>query len=105
MAPPNESLTTATKSLTIEKAGDIAVSALSFLASDEERLIRFFELTGLSPQDVRQQAKEHSFQASILAYLMSDESLLLIFCAHSGLNPAEIAPAHRALDPDADSWT
>lgn len=87
-----------------DEAESIAIQALGFLAEDEERLSRFFELTGLAADNIRSQAKSRSFQSSLLGYLMSDETLLLVFCANSGLDPSIIAPARHALDPERSEY-
>jgi hypothetical protein len=75
----------------------LAVSALTFLAADEERLRRFLEMTGLGPHNLRNAAKDPAFYGSVLEYLVADEQLLLRFAAESGLKPEEVARAHQAL--------
>ncbi len=85
------------------EAQDIAIKALSFLAQDPDRLLRFFSQTGLDPQTLRKQAHTIQAQAAILDHLLRDESLLLVFCANTGCKPETIAPAHRALAPPSEN--
>lgn len=88
-------------------AQEVAVSALSFLASDGERLVRFLAETGLSPATLRDAAAKPGFGAGVLAFVISDESLLLAFAAHAQLDPRHVVGAHDILappfDPDAEA--
>lgn len=97
--PPNESLTPTNKALSVDESQQIAISGLIFLAEDEKRLERFFSLTGIAPDDIRERAKTADFQAAILEYLLADESLLLVFCANKGVKPEEVEPARNQLNP------
>lgn len=76
----------------------LAISALSFLAEEPERLSRFLDLTGLSPITLRRAAAEPRFLASVLDYLVADESLLLAFAANAQVAPETVvatAERHR----------
>jgi hypothetical protein len=83
--------------MTTERAEAIAAGALAFLASDPQRLVRFLSLTGLSPDELRQQADSQPVLTAVLDYLAGDESLLLVFAAGAGLAPEEIGPARDKL--------
>jgi hypothetical protein len=76
----------------------IALQALTFIASETERLERFLALTGLGPDDVRARAEEPDFLAGVLDHLLADESLLLAFCAEAGLAPEVPARARAKLE-------
>lgn len=80
-----------------EDAGEIALKLLSFLAGDADQLGRFMALSGLSPQDVRQNLQEPQFQAGLLDFALSDESLLLAFAANEGLDPGSVMRARSRL--------
>jgi hypothetical protein len=82
-----------------EEAEEMGIRALGFLAGDPERLGRFFEMTGLSPADIRAAAADPAFWPAMLEYLAADESLLLAFAAHEGLDPASIERARLKLLP------
>src|SRR3954466_16127457 len=60
---------------------DVVASVLTFLASEPERLARFFILTGLSPDTIRQAAATPGFAAAVFDYLLNDEPLLRLFTA------------------------
>ena len=80
----------------------IALKALTFLASDEERFSRFLTVTGVSPQAIRSQAADPAFLAGILDHLRADQTLLLLFAEAEGLAPEAIDRARRALPGAAD---
>lgn len=71
----------------------LAISALSFLAEEPERLSRFLDLTGLSPITLRRAAADPRFLASVLDYLVADESLLLAFAANAQVAPETVVAA------------
>ena len=75
----------------------MAVSALTFLGADEERLDRFLAVTGLGPHNLRGAAEDPAFYGSVLQYLVADEQLLVHFAADAGLEPEAVARAHEAL--------
>lgn len=76
----------------------LAVSALSFLAADPERLGSFMSETGLGPENMRAAAATPSFLPAVLDYLIGNEAMLLDFAADQGIDPAAI-PAARAVLP------
>ncbi len=83
--------------ISAEDAEDIAIRAFSFLAVDEDRMARFFDLTGFDPVRIATTARDPSFLPGILDYLLADEALLLTYCANAQLDPVRVAAAHRAL--------
>jgi hypothetical protein len=77
----------------------LAVEALTFLASDSERLGRFLALTGISPQEIRAVARDPGFLASVLDHLMSDERLLIAFADQAGHQASDVPRARQAIAP------
>jgi hypothetical protein len=75
----------------------VAVSALTFLAADAERLRRFLDVTGLGPHNLRRASEDPAFYGSVLDYVVADEALLVRFAADAGLEPEAVARAHEAL--------
>jgi hypothetical protein len=84
---------------TEEAAQLLAIEALSFLASDPERLERFMDLSGLSAENLRAAATTPGFFLAILDYVAGDESLLVAFAANAGHDPSTIAKARDRLSP------
>jgi hypothetical protein len=83
--------------LTLEDAESLALQGLTFLASDPERMSRFFALTGIGPGEIRSWTDEPRIQAAVLDHLMGDESLLLVFASEAGIAPGDAAPARNLL--------
>lgn len=80
-----------------EQAEILAISALSWLAADPERLERFVAVSGLDLGDLRRAAAEPGFAAGVLDYICSDEQTLLALAEHAKLPPEQIAGAQMLL--------
>lgn len=81
-------------------ASEIAISALTFLVSDEKEMARFLDLTGIDPSQIQQIVDTKAFQTAILDHLMRDEPVLLAFAASEGVDPGLIGKARYTLSPD-----
>ena len=81
----------------VDEAEKIAISALSFLGQDQERLSIFLGETGVNPAHLRALAGTHEFLVSVLDYLLMDESLLLVFTSENAIDPELITPARYTL--------
>jgi hypothetical protein len=80
-----------------DSARALAVSALAYIAADEDRLNRFLGLTGLGPDSLRTTAADPAFAEFMLDYLASDEDLVVAFAADAGIKPEAVAQAREAL--------
>jgi hypothetical protein len=78
-------------------AEKIAVEALSFIASDTERLGRFLAATGIGPADIRAAAREPLFLAGVLDHLANNEAELVAFAKQTSHSPADILLCREAL--------
>jgi uncharacterized protein DUF3572 len=85
------------QSASADSAQSLAVSALTFIAADPDRLNRFLGITGLGPDNLRTAAADPAFLGSVLDYLVADEKLLVEFAADAGLKPEAVGGAHGAL--------
>jgi hypothetical protein len=82
----------------------LALQALAFLASDEDRLERFLGLTGIEPGSLRGLAHDPAGLGAVLDYLLGWEPLLLEFAAAEDLPPERIAQARRKLPGGGDTY-
>ena len=83
-----------------EVAEIVAIQALSFVASDPERLGLFLAETGIGPETLRTAATDPHFLASVLDFVLRDDATLKAFAGAAQLDPTTIAAAHQALsDP------
>ncbi len=87
----------------LAQAEQLGLAALTFLAEDGERLVRFLSLTGTTPDTLRAGAGQPHMLAAVLSYLLEDERLLLAFADAKTADPATIAPAHALLQRAAES--
>jgi hypothetical protein len=85
-------------------AETLALRALTFIASDEDRLERFIGLTGIEPGSLRGMVEQPAGLGAILDYLLGWEPLLLEFAEVENLPPESIAAARRKLPGGEDSY-
>jgi Protein of unknown function (DUF3572) len=78
-------------------AHTVALQALAWLASDEERLVRFLNLSGLTPGGLRRTATEPASLGAVLDYLLAWEPLLQSFSEEHGMAPELIAQSRQKL--------
>lgn len=81
----------------------LALNALAFLASDEDRLANLLLTTGLDLGALRDRAGEPAFLAGILDFLLGNEALLLLFAAETDTQPEMIARARQRLPGYSDA--
>ena len=77
---------------------ELALAALAATLNDERRALRFLDLTGLSPDDLRASAGEPSLLAATLAFLEAHEPDLLAVAETIGVKPEALIAARRELE-------
>ena len=82
-----------------EIAEIVAIQALSFLASDPERLGQFLSESGIGPQTLRTSAADPKFLAGVLDFILRDDATVKAFADLSKLTPETVANARETLDP------
>jgi hypothetical protein len=75
----------------------LAIQALAFIGQEPDRLDAFLAVTGLTPEQIREAAREPDFLAGVLEHMLGDENLLVAFAQNAGIDPADIARASNAL--------
>ncbi len=76
----------------------VAIQALSFVASEPERLGLFLAETGLGPETLRSAAADPQFLASVLDFVLRDDNTVKAFAIASELDPTTVAAARQALE-------
>jgi hypothetical protein len=97
---PNRPRSGARKSSLQERkdtATALAIAALSFIASEPERLGRFLALTGIGPESIRNAAREPGFLIGVLDHLASDDRLLRAFAEQNEFDPEQVMQARELL--------
>lgn len=88
-----------------ESAETVAVTALAWIAGNEEMMTRFLALTGIEAKQIRTAATEPGFLAGVLDFLLAHEPSLMAFCNETETDPETVQQARLALaSPDEDAW-
>ena len=83
-----------------EAASALAIAALTFIASDPERLGQFLALSGIGPESIRAAARDQDFLLGVLDHVVGDESLLVAFANANEIDPLDVERARRVLAGD-----
>ena len=75
---------------------------LAFIASDEQRLAAFLNLSGTPPGDLARLARDPHFLAGVFDFVLADQSMLLMFSEIEGVKPESLSRARRGLPGAAD---
>jgi len=78
-------------------AETLALKGLSWLAGDPETLLRFLDVSGLEPDDLKGRAGDPELLAAVMDFLLADDALLTAFCAGEGIEPALARKARMLL--------
>jgi Protein of unknown function (DUF3572) len=81
----------------VEHPQVIALKALAFLASDEDRLSGFLLASGLDLQDLKEQANDLNLLAGLLDHVLANENLLLEFADSMSCKPESVIRARQEL--------
>jgi len=63
-------------------------AGLSFLLNTPEELLRFMDVSGYDPDNLRQALTTPELELAILSYFAGNEPALLAMCANSGIKPS-----------------
>ncbi len=81
-----------------EEAATLALQALGWTLSDDERALRFLALTGLTPDTLRSSAGSPAVLAGVIRYLEAHEPDLLACADAIGTKPAVLVEAGWRLE-------
>ena len=81
-----------------DAAAALALSALAWVLSDDDRAGRLLTLTGLAPGDLRERLGEPAVLAAVLTYLESYEPDLIACADDLGTRPEALVTARAALE-------
>jgi Protein of unknown function (DUF3572) len=81
----------------MDEAETNALHALAWVLADQARASRLLDLTGLTPDQLRQSAGNRATLAAVLGFLESHEPDLLACAEAIGTTPTALVAAHREL--------
>lgn len=90
--------------MTPQAAQTVALRALAYVTSDDDRLSAFVGKTGVGANDLKKGAEDPAFLGGILDFLLADEAALLDFCRAADLAPETPIKARAALPGAAPDW-
>jgi len=76
----------------------LALKALGWILADGDRAARMLNLTGLTPDILRNVVTETATQAAILAFLEAHEPDLVAAADHIGVRPEALVRARQELE-------
>jgi Protein of unknown function (DUF3572) len=76
----------------------LALGALGWILSDADRAARMLNLTGLTPDILREGVSERATLAAILSFLEAHEPDLISAAEHLGVEPQTLVSARRELE-------
>jgi Protein of unknown function (DUF3572) len=77
----------------------IALQALVFVVSDDTLAHRLLDLTGLTPDDLRDGAQDPVVLSAVIDFLESHEPNLIACAQQIGVSPTVLLAARRQLVP------
>ncbi len=93
-------------SYTQEAAETLALTALGWLAANDDLLPVFMGATGVNEADLRAQAADPVFLGAVLDFLMMDDAWVIRFCDETGNAYTAPGQARAALPGGAQMhWT
>jgi hypothetical protein len=93
-------------SMNAEQAETVALQALGWVLSDEDRTLMFMGMTGADLGSLRQRAGDADVLCSVMDFVLSDDRMVLEFAASAGL-AADAVPMARYALPGGEQvhWT
>lgn len=89
-----------------DRAEEIALLALAWLAASEDLMGVFLGSTGSSAQDIHEQAADPAFLGSVLDFLLMDDAWIIGFCDEQQLGYQQPMLARQHLPGgEIPAWT
>ena len=89
-----------------ERAEVLALTALGWLAAQDDLLAGFLGASGASLDDLRARAADPAFLGAVLDFVLMDDAWVLGFAAHAQVPPDMVLRARAGLPGgDLPHWT
>ena len=75
----------------------LSLNALAWILSDAARAQRFLDLTGLTPENLREAVNEPATHLAVLDFLCAHEPDLVAAAESLGIEPAQLAAARDRI--------
>ncbi|UMA65325.1 DUF3572 domain-containing protein [Roseivivax marinus] len=92
--------------MTQDRAETVGLTAVAWLAANDELLPVFMGSTGIDEAAIRENIADPTFHAAVLDFLLMDDAWVVRFCDESGLDYEVPGAAREALPGGgAVHWT
>ena len=89
-----------------EKATSYAISALLWLANNQQSLEIFLNASGASPDDLRARAQDPEFLGFVLDFFMTSDELITTLSVDLNISPSQLNIARSILaGGELPNWT
>jgi hypothetical protein len=82
----------------VDEAFIVSLRALSWILSEPARANRFFGLTGVNPEELRERAEDPSLLVACISFLEGYEPDLIACAEAIGSPPEKVVAAARMID-------
>jgi hypothetical protein len=79
------------------EAEAFAILAVGYLASQEDALLRFSDLSGLGIDEIKMRLVDGEFLGAVLDYVLADDELIVGVSEAAGVGPEAVMSARRLL--------
>ncbi|KAB0681312.1 DUF3572 family protein [Aureimonas leprariae] len=83
--------------VSIDEGERLGIDALAFVASRDELVRRFLDVTGLEAGQIRTEAQKPTFLVGVLDFLLANENDVIEFAGVVNRAPREIGPLRNTL--------
>lgn len=80
-----------------EDAQHLAIEALRFIASHDDLVRRFLDVTGIEPAQIRAEAARPAFLVGVLDFILGNENDVIDFADQVATDPQRIGVMRNAL--------
>ncbi len=92
--------------MTPDRASEVAMDAMIWLAGEPEALAGFLAASGIDPATLTRRGADPDFLAAVLDWLLGSDASILAFAAATGHRPEDPARARALLaGGGAPDWT
>ena len=90
-------MTASADNINEREAAFIGIKALAYISQSSDELVKFLNITGITPSDVLRLKENLNFLGGVLDFLTRDESLFLAFCAVEDFTTDQVESARLRL--------
>ena len=79
------------------EAETLALKGLAWLAGKPDALLRFLDVSGLEPDELKARAGDPELLAAVMDFLLAEDALAAAFCGDEGVDAEQLHAARASL--------